>query len=295
MSNKRVLKGVYAWLFGLATTVFLISMWGRAVVIDVDTLQASATPLTESSAIVDIFTGWLDRELVDTGVEQAVADAVVEDVLDRSSVIAALGEFTGEVVVAASAPGPEPATVDVSGLLRPAVPEIGAVLNVAGVPITESRLTQVVDGIDPLVVKAEGAEPYIGPSSPTAGRLGTAAVLALAVMAATGWLSIASAEDRMAEARSLLSRVALGALSFAILLKAGSWVLDPAGGRAPLAESASRVASAKWFHPLAVSLVASLAATAVWLRRRYVKPTAESRSTDEPPTPPRERSLIRSG
>lgn len=295
MNKKSLLKGVSAWLFGLATTVFLIAMWGRAVVIDVDALEASAAPLADSSAVVDLFTGWLDRELVETGVEPVVAEAVTQDVLDRSTVVTALGEFTGEVVVAAAAPGPEPAIVDVSGLLRPAVPEIGAVLGAAGVPVAESRVAEVVDGLDPLVVKAAGEEPYIGPSSPTAGRLGTAAVLALLVMAGTGWVTIALAEDRTAEAKSLLSRVALGALSFAVFLKAGSWVLDPAGGRAPLAESASRVAGAKWFHPLAVSLVAALAALAVWLRRRYVKPTAEFRPGDGPATQREERPLIRSG
>ncbi len=47
MINKSVLKGISAWLFGLATTVFLIAMWGRAVVIDVDALEASAAPLAD--------------------------------------------------------------------------------------------------------------------------------------------------------------------------------------------------------------------------------------------------------
>ncbi len=295
MSKKTLLKGVSAWLFGLATTVFLIAMWGRAVVIDVDALEASAAPLADSSAVGELFTDWLDRELVETGVEPVVADTVVEGVLDRSSVAAVLGEFTGEVVVAAAAPGPEAAIVDVSRLLQPAVPEIGAALGAAGVPIPESRLAQVVDELDPLVIKAAGSQPYIGPSSPTAGRLGTAAALAMMMMVATGWATVALAEDRTAEAKSLLSRVALGALSFAILLKAGSWVLDPSGGRAPLAESASRVADAKWLHPLFVSFVAAAAAAAVWWRRRYFKPTAESPSGDEPATPPRERHLIRSG
>ncbi len=224
-----------------------------------------------------------------------VADTIMEDVLDRSSVAAALGELTAEVVVAAAAPGPEPAMVDVSRLLRPAVPEIGAALGAAGVPVPEARVSEVVEELDPLVIKGAGSEPYIGPSSPTAGRLGTAAVLALLMMAATGWATIRLAEDKTTEARSLLSRVALGALSFAILLKTGSWVLDPSGGRAPLAESASRVADAKWLHPLWVSLVAAVAATAVWWTRRYVKPAEASHSEHEPATPAQERRLIRSG
>lgn len=295
MSNKTVLKGVSAWLFGLATTVFLIAMWGRAVVIDVDALEASAAPLADSSAVVGLFTDWLDRELIDTGVDPIVAEAVSEDVLEQSSVVTALGEFTGELVTAAAAPGPGPAMVDVSRLLRPAVPEIDAALGAAGLPIPEARLIEVVDGLDPLVIRSNGAEAYIGPSSPTAGRLGTAAVLALLVMTVTGWGTVALAEDRMTEAKSLLSRVALGALSFAVLLKAGSWVLDPAGGRAPLAESAARVADAKWLHPLVVSLVAAIAATGVWWRRSYIRPVAEPPSEDGPPTPRGERRLIRSG
>ena len=295
MSKRTLLKGVSAWLFGLATTVFLIAMWGRAVVIDVDALEASAAPLADSSAVVGLFTDWLDRELVETGVDPVVAEAASADVLEQSSMVTALGEFTGELVTAAATPGPEPAMVDMSRLLRPAVPEIGAALGAAGLPIAEARLVEVIDGLDPLVVRSSDTEAYIGPASPTAGRLGTAAVLALLLMALTGWVTVALAEDRTAEAKSLLSRVALGALSFAVLLKAGSWVLDPSGGRAPLAESAARVADAKWLHPLVVSLVAAAGATGVWWRRRYLKPVAEPRPEDGPPTPREERHLIRSG
>lgn len=295
MTSRKLARGVGAWMFGFATTIFLLSMWGRAVVVDVGALEEAAAPLAESSAVANLFTDWLDQEMADSGVAPATAQIVVDDVMTRSTVVGAMGRFAGELVTAAAAPGPEPARVDMSGLLQPAIPEIEAALSAAGVTITEERVAEVVAQLDPLVVRRADTEPFIGAESPTAARLGTAAILSLLVMGATGWATVVTSEDRAAEARSLLSRVALGALSFSILLKFGSWVLDPSGGRAPIAESLGRVAGAKWLHPMAIGLAAGLAAAVTWWRRRRLRPEAVSLSADVPPTSTPERPLSRSG
>jgi hypothetical protein len=79
-------------------------------------------------------------------------------------------------------------------------------------------------------------------------------------------------EDRLSAVRSLLTRVALGGLSFAIFLKLGSWVLDPSGGRAPVQASISAVAGSKWAVPLALALVAAAIAGVVYLVRGRLRP-----------------------
>lgn len=295
MTSKKLVRGVSAWLFGLATTIFLIAMWGRAVVVDVDALEEATAPLADSSAVVDILTGWLEDELVEADVPPVTSEMIIEQVMTGSSMATALQQFTGEFVAAAANPSPRASVVDVSRLLEPAVPEIDEALNAAGVPASESSIADVVADLDPLLVRGSGTEPYVGPESVAAGRLGTAAVLALGLMALTGWVSVASSDDRLGQARSLLNRVALGALSFAVLLKTGSWLLDPRGGRAPISESMSLLADSKWVFVMALGVAAAAGAALVWMIRRYLRREEGSPPPDESPRPQRERQPIRSG
>lgn len=295
MTSRKLVRGVSAWLFGLATTFFLIAMWGRAVVVDVGALEEATAHLADSSAVVDLLTGWLEDELVEADVPPVTSEMIVEEVMTGSSMAAAMQQFTGEFVAAAANPSPRAAVVDVSRLLTPAVPEIDAALDAAGVSTAETRIADVVADIDPLVVRGSGSEPYVGPESTAAGRLGTAAVLALGLMGLTGWISVASSDDRFGQVRSLLNRVALGALSFAVLLKVGSWLLDPRGGRAPISESASVLANSKWLFVVALGLVAAGGAALVWVVRRYLRREEGSPPPGESPRPQQERQPIRSG
>lgn len=284
-----------AWVFGLATTIFMIAVWGRAVVIDVDGIGEAAAPMAESDAIVDLFTEWLEAEIVQSGVDPTTSQLVVEDVLAQASVTEAFGEFVGDFVAAAAVPTPAGSIVDIASILYPTVPEIEGALKAAGLEVDRAQITDLVSELDPLVVRGPGAPPYIGPTSPTAGRLGTAAVLALMVMCVSGWIAVAASEDRIKTARGLLNRVALGGLSFAIILKAGSWVLDPEGGRAPLTEALSILADAQWLIPLAVAAMAAATGTLIWAVRRSIRREGGTPSQDEMPTPPEGLQLTRSG
>jgi hypothetical protein len=272
----------------------MIAVWGRAVVVDVDALGEAAEPLSESEQVVDLFSEWIDDELMDAGVDPTTADLVAEDLVAQSSVGLAFGEFVGEFVEAAADPAPGGGVVDVAGILEPTVPEIGSTLAAAGVPVEESRVAGIVSGLDPMIVREPGSRPYVGSQSAAAGLLGTAAVLSLATMVVAGWAAVAASDDRLRELRGLLNRVALGALSFSIFLKAGSWVLDPEGGRAPVAQSASILAESKWLVPLFLALAAAGAALIVWVARR-IRRRAVFQEPAESPTPPEGLPLIRSG
>lgn len=252
------------WVFGLSVTVFLIATWGRAVIVDTDALAEAAAPLSGSVQVVDIVGGWLREEMVDAGIPRPVADEAVGEVMESPTVSAALDRVVVEVVLAAGSPGTREAVVDVAEALRPAVPEITRALSaVAGPGIDESTVRRVVEGMDPLVVVVDGQRRSIGPGSPVAGRLGVASLLALATMLVTGWTLVGTGDDRMTELRQLLTRLALGALSFAVMLRIGSWVLSPQAGRAPVSEALSVIARSKWTVPLVVGLVSGAAALAV--------------------------------
>jgi hypothetical protein len=84
------------------------------------------------------------------------------------------------------------------------------------------------------------------------------------VMLASGTVAVRMSEDRRTMLRSLLHRLAIGALGYAVIFQLGAWILDPGGGRAPVRSAAARLIGAKLWVPL---VVAAGAAGAGWLLR----------------------------
>ena len=165
-----------------------------------------------------------------------------------------------EVVEAAASPSPDGATVDAAAVFAPAVPGITTRLAEVGVPLTEEQVAAAVADLDPIVVRQPHEQVLVGPESEVASKLGTAAGLAVVAMLIAGWAYVGVSLDKRKAVRSLLNRFALGALSFAIFLRIGSWILDPGGGRAPLMESLGLLAASKWLVPLAMGVVAGVGA-----------------------------------
>ena len=276
---RRFTSGGSAWLFGLASTVLLVALWGRAVVVDTDQLANSLSPLAGTDAVVDRFATWLVDELIEEGLDPVTAEGAAEHVLDDPAVRQALAGLLEEMVEAAASPASGASTVDARSVIYPAVPDIAIRLNQLGVPVSEEQLAEAVTDLDPLVVRQPGIDPYIGPDSETASKLGTALVLALAIMLVTASVYVTASRDRTRALRSLFTRFSLGALSFAVFLRIGGWVLDPGGGRAPVSETLGLLAISKWVIPLGLGLAAAGGAGVFWVfRRRQVKPGAESRS-----------------
>jgi hypothetical protein len=267
-------------------TILLIALWGRAVAVDTDQLAESLAPLSDSGAVVDVFAGWMAEELVDSGYERDLVDPTIAYVLQTSATAGTLD---------AASPGPEGSAVDVASLLAPAVPEVTAGLTELGLPAEQGEVASVVAGLDPMVVLEPGEAALIGPASPAATRLGTAALLAFLGMIAFGYLAVVSSEDRVAAVRGLFGRVAVGGVGFAILLLIGSWITDPRGGRAPVSETISGLTSSKWVEPLQIGLVAAVVPAVIYVGRRWLRREEASRSGDESPTLPQEQQLSRSG
>lgn len=286
-SARRAARGIAGFLFGFASTVLLVGIWGRAVVVDTDELAASLSPMAASDAVVDRFTTWMVDELGELGLDPVTADSATEHVLESPEVSLALSGLLSEVVEAAASSDPGGSTVDAAAVFAPAVPGITARLNEVGVPATEDQVSSAVADLDPIVVRRPQDAPIVGPDSEVASRLGTAAALGVIAMLISGAAYVAVSLDRRKAFRSLLNRFALGALSFALFLRIGSWILDPGGGRAPLMESLGLIAASKWLVPLAIGLVAGCVALVffVFRRRRQLRPAAVTRSSSEQPTP----------
>ena len=284
MKTRAFTKSALGWAFGMAVSILFLALWGRAVVVDTDTLAESLAPLAETNIVRDYVADWMAEEMVDSGADPAMVEPTVENLLESSSVGGALDQFVGEVVFAAATTDPAGSVIDMAGLFGPTVPELTLGLSGLGYPVSEGHISEVVAGLDPFVVRRPGSEALVGPNSPTAARLGTAALLALLGLVIFGVGVVALADDRVAEIRMLLNRVAIGGLSFAVFLRLGSWVLDPSGGRAPVRSTLSELAGSKWFVPLQVALVAAVVAGSIYVGRRWLRRQGAFRSIDEPPT-----------
>ena len=270
-------------MFGLASTVLLVGIWGRAVVVDTNELADTLSPLAAGDMVSDRLATWLEAELVNAGVDGIGASVAADQVLAHPSVGPVLEQLVAEGVEAAASGDPNGGTVDVAAILLPASGQITTGLNEAGVPVTNDQVEAALARLDPLVIRDASDQPFIGASSPLAANLGTAAMLGALLMLFAGTAYIVMSIDRMRAIRALLTRFALGALSFAVLLRLGSWLVDPEGGRAPFRESFALLANSKWMVPLTIGLVAMAAAIVFRVFRRRVRPAAGSRSEDGRP------------
>ncbi|HEU4319320.1 MAG TPA: hypothetical protein VFS66_04500 [Acidimicrobiia bacterium] len=285
MTARGTTQSSLGWAFGICLSVLFVSLWGRAVVVDTETLGESLAPLGRSEVVVDYVTDWMGDELVASGVPTDVVDPAIDRFMESSAVTSAVDGLVAEVVVAAASPDPAGSNVDVRSHLAPAVPEVAQGLEDLGYGFTRSQVQGVVEDLDPIVIRQPGQSALVGPNSPTAARLGIASLIATIGLTVFGSVYIRLSEDRVTALRRLLNRVAVSGLSFAVLLRLGAWVVDPAGGRAPVPETLANLAASKWLTPLQVGLVAAVVAAVVYVVRRSVTPGGGSPSPSEQPTP----------
>jgi hypothetical protein len=270
-------------LFGLGSTVLLLGLWGRAVVVDTDELARSLTPLAASDLVAGRISGWLESELTRSGLDEESASETAEQVLVHPDVAPLIEEVVAEGVEAAASADPAGSSVDVAAILLPSSADIAAGLSGAGVPASTDDVEDALADLDPLVIREPFQEPLIGASSPLASTLGVGALLGMLLMLVAGSAYVLASSDRMRAVRSLLTRFALGALSFAVLLRIGAWIVDPEGGRAPVGESLALLADSKWLLPMALGLGSLGAAGVVLVARGRVRPVAVSPARPEPP------------
>lgn len=262
---RRYALPVLVWVYGMSVTVTLISLWGRAIVVDTGLLASAAQDAAGAPLISRQLEAWLAGQLADVPVLDAtVADDLAADLVADPALQTTLDALVGAVVTAAAAPDGE-AEVDVAALLAPAVPTLTEGLAAGGIPVPEAVVAEYVATLDPLVVREEGSDPVVGSRSDTARSLSIATVVGMMVMVASGTVAVRMSEDRRTMLRSLLHRLALGALGYAVIFQLGAWILDPGGGRAPVRSAAARLIGAKLWVPL---VVAAGAAGAGWLLRR---------------------------
>ncbi|HWB88042.1 MAG TPA: hypothetical protein VG872_02425 [Acidimicrobiia bacterium] len=271
MTARRSGLHFFGWGFGICLSVLFASLWGRAVVIDTETLGESLAPMARSDLVVGFLTDWMAEEMVEGGVEASLVDPAVDYFINSSQVGGTLDRLAIEVVAAAASPDPAGSSIDMRGLVAPAIPEVTAGLNGMGIAVSEAQVTQVAEGLDPLEIREPGSDAMVGPNSGTATHLGTASLLAMVGLMIFGTGYLAVSDDRTIALRSLVTRIAVGGLSFGLLLRIGSWVLAPDGGRAPVRETLAAIAGSKWIVPFQLGLAAAVIAVSIYVAIRVVR------------------------
>ncbi|MFO7548950.1 MAG: hypothetical protein R6X29_08810 [Acidimicrobiia bacterium] len=282
MEARRFGLPVVLWVFGIATTVSLISLWGRAVVVDTGLIRSAAATAATADVVVDRVESWVADELPEAEGTGLLEEAFAQPIVERAIV-----GLVEDVVVAASQPAGGMAVVDVAGHLAPAAEVISSLADEQGLSLEEASVADAVARLRPIVIRSEGSVPVVGAGSPAARGLYLATLGALAVMVVAGAGAVALADDRRLMVRSLFNRIAVSALSFAIITSLASWVLDPGRGRSPARSAAAQLVGAKWWVPLVVAAGAGIAGAVLWRRRQApVRPEAASPPPTAAPTPP---------
>lgn len=281
-SARRGSVSVFVWVFGLATTLLLLGLWGRAVTNDEPTvLEAARTVVTAETASDRIY-AWMESGIATAAdVDPLAAERVVTELRQHPEVEAAVGSVVDQFVGALFAVEGEEMTLDYADALAPVVPLVASGLAAQDVAVDEAVLVSVL-------AQAEAIELETGDIATVARAVEDAkAILSLIVVLSTATLMVSGSSalwlstDRLAIVRTLATRVVLSALSFAILFRVGSWALDPQRGGSPIAGAGSILLASNSRVFLVAAFGASLLSVIVglllWRRRETVTPVV----TDE--------------
>lgn len=286
LAVRRVTLPWILWVFGLSTTLLLVGLWGRAVTVDQDVITRSTEAALSAEIITDRVYDWVGSGLVAaTGISAQEADGVLSEVRKQPDAADAVDALIDDVVAALVAPPDTDPEIDVAAALAPLVPDVVAELGARGVDVPEATISAAVESLDPVALHAGEAIPVGAVTEQASAMLTWGVLIAAAMVVLSSALAIAVSEERWSMVRSLATRIAFSALSFAVLFRIGGWVLDPDGGRSPLRRSGAILVESNLNVFLVAAGLASAVAAVIWVLRRTPTGSAttilDARSSDD--------------
>jgi hypothetical protein len=224
------------WVFGLATSVLLIGMWGRTVSADQATIAEGTEAVVEAAVIADRVEDWVADGLSATSGAQRsdVADALA-DIGDTPQAHQAVTTIVEQAVAVAFAEPGSSSAIDVRTAMAPLGPVIGDRLRDSGVLAPQEEVDAAIARMPDLVLSSGVDGGLSGAATRAHGLLTQVVVVSGLVLLLAGGLAVALGEDRLRTLRTLAVRIAVSALTVAVILRVGAWALDPQGGRSPVA------------------------------------------------------------
>lgn len=273
MIPRRHLLQAVLWLYAIATTVTLISLWGRALTGDPAVLTDVAQEMAASEFVADRMVSAVRSGLVDgSGVAVELAQAVTE----RPEFVAVTEVLIGQLVEAATAPPGSDRTVDPAEALGPLVPVVLDEARTAGLEVEAAMVEEAIAELPVIEVRTPDNLPVAGPEAPVTGALTLATAVGAGVMLGSGAVAVGLSSERRGMIRSLWLRACVSGISFSVILALGAWIADPGGGQAPVRSATARLAAAKIWVPMLAALITGLASLG-WRGRRRLQHWARER------------------
>lgn len=286
--RRGALSGVL-WAFGLATTLLLVGLWGRALTADQETLAESTGEVLSAEVVTERVYDWIgDGIAVAAGVPETDVRPAIDALRSTPEADRAISALVADTVAMFMAPPGANASVDVLGALGPLVPDIVSELGDRGADVDEETVVAALADLDAVQIETGEAGDIAVVAREAHGVLTAGVLLALVALVIAGSLAVALSDDRMAMVRSLGTRLAFSALSFAVLFRVGGWALDTDGGRSPITRGGAVMIGSNQHIFLIVAAVgavtAGTAATVWWFSPRRARPELRDEVEDEDPT-----------
>ena len=288
---RRGTLSVVLWAFGLATTLLLLGLWGRAVVHDETTVQASARSVVNAEVATDRIYSWIEEGVAtSSNIDAAVVEQAVIDLREQPEIEAVVGAVVDQFVAALFLPDGEVATIDLAGSIEPVVPLVVAGLAAHDVVVDEATVTVALANAETIDLETGGAATVVRVVEDVRSIVSLIVVVAGITLLLTGSSAVWLSEDRLAMMRKLATRILISALSFAVLFQFGSWALDPKRGGSPIAGGGSILLESNGEVFLGAALgAAGIAGGVVWVVwRRAIRLKIARSGTAESETDTRE-------
>jgi hypothetical protein len=261
------------WVFGLSTTLLLLGLWGRAVVVDEQTVTETAMAVVDAEVAQDRIYEWIEEAISQSqSIGSADAEAAIAQLRQRPELENAIEQVIGTFVSALFAAPGEAATIDLEAALAPAVPVVLAQLSSQDLPVDEEAFRAALEDASAVHLDTGGAAGIAEAVENARTFLSQVVVLAIVAMVASAAAALALSEERYAMLRTLSIRVLLSSLSFGVLFRLGAWALDPDAGGSPVANGGSVLLGSNGHIFLFIAVVAAViggaGAWVAWQRGR---------------------------
>ncbi len=263
---------VAMWAFGLATSLFLIGLWGRTVAIDTATIEESTRTIIDADVAKDRINAWLEDGLAAaSATDSETAHSVAESIQDSPEYTATVDAIIDQFIEGLFAPEGAGPILDIDQTVAPLVPVVVSEFEERDVAVDTDRIEGVLDAAGTIELDAGEAATVAAVINDARVFLTQVVVVALAAMVLTGAVAMSLVDRRFLMLRTLATRVGLAAASYALILRIASWALDPARGRSPIAGGGSVLLGSNGQVLLllaaAASVVAGFGGWVAWRRK----------------------------
>lgn len=269
---RRALRVISVWAFSVAVTVLLVGVWGKAVAADEGTLAESARAALTTDVVADRIEGWLEDAIVAGGGSAGPeVTEIVAEVRETPEADAALGNLVDQAVSAALAPQGASRVIDVSGAAWPLAPVISQSLQDRAYDVSTLQVRLVMLQVPAVTLDTEEFARAVDIVADARTLLTNAVAAGLAAMLVAGIGALALAEERIRMVRSLATRLAVSALTFALLLRLGQWIVDPNGGGSALAKGGAVLLGSNGAILFVIAAIAAVPAIGAALLARVMR------------------------